>query len=127
MVFPSRVRCYAMLYTSLILMAILCPVCPASVPEKVRSREKRAIPLVYVGAVVGQQVFNYLVAAFGAAAVAAAGVTLADRIRTRNQNRDNHSCRGNRGWCRSTCFSHEREYRGGNLGVCGRNKCCTPR
>nr|ANY95044.1 big defensin [Mimachlamys nobilis] len=126
MTFPRRVRCYSMIYMSLMLMAILCPVCPASVPERVRTRQKRALPAIYLGAVVSQQVFNYLVAAYGAAVVAAAGVKIANRIRAASRNRDNHSCRGNSGWCRPKCARYEREYTA-NLGVCGRNKCCIPK
>ncbi|XP_060072474.1 big defensin-like [Ylistrum balloti] len=122
MVSASLVRCYAVFYVATILLAVLCPVFPASVPEEDHPRQKRAIPLVYVGAMVAPHIFRYLVTTFGAAAVTAAGVKIAKRI----SDRDSHSCRGNRGWCRSSCRSYEREDRG-RSDVCGRYKCCVPK
>ncbi|XP_033753528.1 big defensin-like [Pecten maximus] len=122
MAHPSLVRCCSLFYLGLILMAIVCPAYSASVPERDRSREKRAIPLMYVGQIVAPYVFRALVAAYGAAVVAAAGVKLSKSISSSRDN-DNHSCRGNSGWCRSSCYRREREYRG-NLGVCGSYKCC---
>nr|Q0H293.1 RecName: Full=Big defensin; Short=AiBD; Flags: Precursor [Argopecten irradians]ABC61319.1 big defensin [Argopecten irradians] len=117
---PSLVRCYSLFFTALIVMAIICPAWSEEIPK---SRKKRAIPIAYVGMAVAPQVFRWLVRAYGAAAVTAAGVTLR-RVINRSRSNDNHSCYGNRGWCRSSCRSYEREYRGGNLGVCGSYKCC---
>nr|ANK58567.1 big defensin 1 [Argopecten purpuratus] len=121
---PSLVRCYSLFFTALIVMAIVCPAWSEEIPK---SRKKRALPLAYVGAVVAQHVFRRLVARYGATAVAAAGVASVSKAISRSRDNDNHSCRGNSGWCRSACRSYEREYRGGNLGVCGSYKCCVPR
>nr|Q86QN6.1 RecName: Full=Big defensin; AltName: Full=Defensin; Flags: Precursor [Branchiostoma belcheri]AAO18674.1 defensin [Branchiostoma belcheri tsingtauense] len=85
-------------------------------------KEKRAVPLavplVYWGASVSPAVWNWLLVTFGAAAVAAAAVTVSDN--------DSHSCANNRGWCRSRCFSHE-YIDSWHSDVCGSYDCCRPR
>ncbi|XP_078667665.1 big defensin-like isoform X1 [Branchiostoma floridae x Branchiostoma belcheri] len=90
-------------------------------PEK---REKRAafvVPAIYWGATVSPAVWNWLLVTFGAAAVAAAAVSV-----ERTSDRDSHSCANNRGWCRRTCFSHE-YIDSWHSDVCGSYNCCRPR
>ncbi|XP_035674774.1 big defensin-like [Branchiostoma floridae] len=106
----------------LFLLALLVPytvlgAIPKSAPPK-KHREKRfAIPLVYWGATVSPTVWAWLVGLAGAATVATAGIIRASS--------DSHSCANNRGWCRSSCFSHEYiDYY--NSAVCGRYRCCRP-
>ncbi|KAI8494209.1 hypothetical protein Bbelb_279690 [Branchiostoma belcheri] len=67
-----------------------------------QKREKRvAVPLVYWGATVSPSVWYWLLAAFGVAAVTAAG--------TKRSDREGHPCGGfwNQGYCRTACFPHE--------------------
>ncbi|XP_076339385.1 big defensin [Tachypleus tridentatus] len=83
-----------------------------------RQKRNPLIPAIYIGATVGPSVWAYLVALVGAAAVTAANI--------RRASSDNHSCAGNRGWCRSKCFRHEyvdTYY----SAVCGRYFCCRSR
>ncbi|XP_052768094.1 big defensin-like [Mya arenaria] len=70
---------------------------------------------VYAGAAVSPWVWAALVAVYGAATLAVYRVT--------RTSSDNHSCGGNRGYCRWSCRSNEyvNEY---HSAVCGNYKCC---
>ncbi|XP_076339389.1 big defensin-like [Tachypleus tridentatus] len=83
-----------------------------------RQKRNPLIPAIYIGATVGPSVWAYLVALVGVAAVTAANI--------RRASSDNHSCAGNRGWCRSKCFRHE-YVDSHHSAVCGRYFCCRPR
>ncbi|XP_078670842.1 big defensin-like isoform X2 [Branchiostoma floridae x Branchiostoma belcheri] len=92
-------------------------------PQQEREKRVPAIPLVYWGATVSPSVWYWLLAAFGAAAVTAAGTKLSDR--------EGHPCGGfwNQGYCRTACFPHEYidDYHSAVCNEAAGYKCCRPR
>ncbi|XP_019626594.1 PREDICTED: big defensin-like [Branchiostoma belcheri] len=91
----------------LLLLVLLVPyttlgaVVKRAPPKKGTEARQLAIPAVYFGAAVAPAVWQFLVAAYGAAAVAAAGVTIS--------NHNSHSCGGLgiEGHCRAECQANE--------------------
>nr|QXT26517.1 big defensin 2 [Mytilus coruscus] len=101
------------------MLILPVPVLGEVVAESKKEKRQAAIlPLAsYAGLTVSVPVFLASVAAYGIYSV------INNRTRATT---DNHSCAGNRGWCRSSCFSHEREDVF-HSAVCGDYKCCRPR
>nr|QXT26516.1 big defensin 1 [Mytilus coruscus]CCC15008.1 big defensin BD2 [Mytilus galloprovincialis] len=106
-----------LLYTTLLILP--AQILGESVAESKREKRQAALlPLAsYAGLTVAAPLFLSLIAAYGIYAV------IQYKIRS---DTDNHSCAGNRGWCRSSCRSYEYKDNRNSL-QCGSYNCCRPK
>ncbi|XP_052769955.1 big defensin-like [Mya arenaria] len=114
-------KVYSLFY--LLLLTITAPMLAVARSEDKRDvdDERRQIavaPLaVYAGVAVSPWVWAAILAAYGIAELTKYNVS--------KTSSDSHSCANNRGWCRSSCFSHE-YIDSWNSAVCGNYDCCRP-
>ncbi|XP_066275746.1 big defensin-like [Branchiostoma lanceolatum] len=109
---------YCLFFLLLLVPYTVLGAVPKSAPPKPKKEERAAflvLPAVYYGATVSVAVWDYILLTFAVTAAAAATITVV--------NSDNHSCRGNSGWCRPTC--NPGEFIDHNYSdVCGNYHCC---
>nr|WGT93825.1 big defensin [Meretrix meretrix] len=117
----ETVKCYCIFYIFLLTMTGPALCLKLETEENSYGGQKRQLAVapiaVYAGAAVSPWLWVALIAAYGAAALTQYHVT--------KTSSDSHSCANNRGWCRSTCFSHE-YIDWAHTAVCGNYHCCRP-